>query len=403
MLQFTSLEITRFRGLARPVKLHFGPRYNLVIGDNGAGKTNLLRLVSMALSLDFGELYGEFFELRWQVRDDAAGDSVEGWISVRERPLPEGTPDTMMRDFAPPSVLSWKLILDSLQGSETAEETDVEVSRERLSLLGVMLTKFGEIYKSFHKYLRSNSGRMDEALELFRRLTGGPSTEGGTDAKTLTVDVFVVGSEVVAVAGIPGADSATVSRWGREVQGPNGPPLTHRDLVWLEKFRADLGVDAVNLRPLFKEKRQAGKGEVIRFSGAEINVALTEHKTVRSELLSYGQKRMLALRYYLAAYTQGPAIIDELSNGLHHAWVESILKDLEERQSLLATQNPLVMDALWWESPEEVAQSIILCTRDAQHGWNWRQFDAEEARRFFDAWKSGFQQIHEVLRTERWW
>jgi hypothetical protein len=187
------------------------------------------------------------------------------------------------------------------------------------------------------------------------------------------------------------------------VQGPNGPPLTHRDLDWLDKFRADLGVDAVSLRPLFKEKREMGKGEVIRFSGAEINIALTEHKTVRSELLSYGQKRMLALRYYLAAYTQGPAIIDELSNGLHHAWVESILKDLEERQSLLATQNPLVMDALWWESPEEVAQSIILCTRDAQHGWNWRQFDAEEARRFFDAWKSGFQQIHEVLRTERWW
>lgn len=405
MLRFTSLDVVNYRGLARPVHLRFGKRYNLVIGDNGAGKTNLLRLMSMISSLNFSELFDESFEVRWSARDEELQYSITGRVIAKERALAGPTLAAVASGIALPRLLTWELAVSDSTGEHVYSETDIDATREHLFIVGSMFVKVSsDMGSRFWSYFSARAARMDEALETFKVLTEGRSTGSATEVLPFSVTIISQGGEV-KVAMMSACDATTAVKWGQGIKDSNGPTLTHLDLPWLDKVREDLGVAALVLRPLFQEKRQLdpSSAEMVVFSGAELNVSLTPHRAVKSDLLSYGQKRVIALRYYLAAHEGGPAIIDELSNGLHHAWVESLLVDLEGRQSLLATQNPLVMDGLWWETSKDAGESIILCTRNAEHGWVWRQLDEDEADRFYSAWRAGVQQIHEVLRTENWW
>ena len=66
---------------------------------------------------------------------------------------------------------------------------------------------------------------------------------------------------------------------------------------------------------------------------------------VDDSILSYGQKRMLALLYQMRAH-DGPFVADELVNGLHHAWIDLLLEELGSRQSFVSTQSPLLLDYL---------------------------------------------------------
>ena len=68
--------------------------------------------------------------------------------------------------------------------------------------------------------------------------------------------------------------------------------------------------------------------------------------TLDRDLLSYGQKRLLSFYWYLAVRADQPVVADELANGLHYEWIDACVNELSERQSFLATQNPLLMDYL---------------------------------------------------------
>lgn len=79
-----------------------------------------------------------------------------------------------------------------------------------------------------------------------------------------------------------------------------------------------------------------------------------------------------------------------------------MLPELAERQSFLATQDPRLVDAVAWRSPEEVGRGFVVCARDAEHRWTWRQLDVTEAARFYAASRSG-DPPHRTLETEGWW
>ncbi len=57
-----SIEISKFRGQFRPIKLDLKPQANFLIGRNGTGKTTLINLIRSALQFDIDELTSANFD-----------------------------------------------------------------------------------------------------------------------------------------------------------------------------------------------------------------------------------------------------------------------------------------------------------------------------------------------------
>ncbi|HSP81074.1 MAG TPA: AAA family ATPase, partial [Myxococcaceae bacterium] len=67
-MKLEKLRIHKYRGIAPGAELTFGPSLNLVLGDNGTGRTTLLELISRLLCADFSELGHEAFSLEYELR-----------------------------------------------------------------------------------------------------------------------------------------------------------------------------------------------------------------------------------------------------------------------------------------------------------------------------------------------
>jgi len=63
MLNLKRLRVERFRSLARDTELSFSDGINIVLGQNGTGKTTLLELISMVVRSDFSSLVKEEFAI----------------------------------------------------------------------------------------------------------------------------------------------------------------------------------------------------------------------------------------------------------------------------------------------------------------------------------------------------
>ncbi len=126
---------------------------------------------------------------------------------------------------------------------------------------------------------------------------------------------------------------------------------------------------------------------------------------ISHDALSYGQKRMLSFLYYLALNPR-LIIVDELVNGLHHAWIKACIEEIGDRQGLLTSQNPLLLDYLTFESIDEVRQRFILCRSERENGREqlvWRNPTQEEAESFFRAYQAGIQHVGEILVDKGLW
>lgn len=409
MFRVRTLTVNRFRGLAAQAVLQFGDRYHLIVGDNGAGKTNLLKLLAMVTRLDFAPLADESFDLAWDgVFDD--GTRITGRVS-REIGEGEGGREGLPGRMEP--VVRWNWALTLREG-----EVETVVANEGQGSSGDAMDPTGApVPRAFRpaagepwtlKHLRlhlAQSSRADEALGCFAALTEGKQEEPVTAVPPLEISVVRWGDgRRMALVG----RNAIVGEAFESSFTERGATLGRGSLAWLDGAAVELEADSVNLRPRLERTKPLGdvQGALItetEYLGGDLEISFSPRVAVHHSKLSFGQKRLLGLRYYLSTIADAPAIIDELSNGLHHRWVESLIAELESRQSFLATQNPLVMDSVWWDSAEQAQQGIVLCTRNAEHRWVWRQLTAEEGVRFYEAWRAGIQQIHEVLKTESWW
>ena len=61
------IEIHEFRNVVPETSLRFSEGFNVLLGRNGTGKTNLLHLISMALRLDFEAVADEAFEVEFEI------------------------------------------------------------------------------------------------------------------------------------------------------------------------------------------------------------------------------------------------------------------------------------------------------------------------------------------------
>jgi len=81
MLKLRWLRIERFKNVLPGTKIEFSDGFNVLLGQNGTGKTTLLELISSVVRCDFGKLQGEDFAIEYEM---AAGEVVIR-VSLRNR------------------------------------------------------------------------------------------------------------------------------------------------------------------------------------------------------------------------------------------------------------------------------------------------------------------------------
>lgn len=391
-LRLRRLVIHKFGDLLGPTELEFADGMNVIIGENGGGKSTLLRLIvalicpgdeflkrfgmDVEIELTFGALAIAYRLLvarrekegdtgAWNVVGQLSQDGVSldwTWGSDRERSgsgVAEKQPATAETPDSPP----WFMVDE---GAPELEQVLIET----------WLAGWA-------------AGRLDEANEAFASFTGGsPSPD---------FSAFLERS----------ADGFDRARWALEPDPDRAldeQRWSAADSTWLASVAALLRASDLGVKPGPSLRR----GGVDRCFSADIRVIWPDGSYApAADALSFGQKRLLALFWQLNVNKAAPLISDELVNGFHHSWVRPVLDEIGDRQSIVAVQNPLLLDELSFDSADDVRRAITLCRmktlENGRRQWIWEKPSMEQAERLFEAWGHGMSYVSELLKREGLW
>lgn len=430
-MKLRTLTIHQYRDIAPGTTLTFSPSLNLVLGENGTGRTALLELLSMVLGSDFSALIPEAFSLEY----DVALPGMDIHVSVRNAPgsaalEAEGGSHTglVRRRRAPPKtpselepVMEVRLKLhgpDSLlvvHADSAGMDCDVDgqpawartlewslLDRSVWTVLFLVAQYLApEVKARLQELLRRTfllgPARFDEALGHFDALG------------TLKYAMERRGSEVfpVGLMALP----TWMPGWLRErvELAPLGHALElrhdERERGFLARFVTLAGFATGTLRVEVLENRAFEGGGRLAFGRFAFHFTRRDGSALTQAQLGHGQKRLLSFLYYLDV-NEDFVIADELANGLHPLWVEACLGDIGARQAFVTSQNPLAFAALSFGSAEDVRASLILCERRLREGRErraWSQPTQELAGRLFDAYREGKASLGALLRTHGLW
>ncbi|ATB50285.1 AAA family ATPase [Corallococcus macrosporus] len=431
-MKLTRLEVHHYRSVVPGTSLVFSPSYNLVLGENGTGRTTLLELIATVLGSDFSGLIHEPFALEY----DLAFPGMKLHVFVRnEESAPAPDAEAPPRKGAGLMPLRTPAPADS--GLHPRIEVDVQFHSPSARLVmradaaGMDCKIDGEAVwsRSMHWSLLDRSvwtllfmaaqyidagmkerlkellrrtfllapQRFDEALGMFDRIGAIRYAMEVRDG-----EVFPLGLMALPTW-MPG--------WLRErMEQPSVTDvleLTHdaREGSFLAKFVALAGFDAGRFRVEVVEKRTFENGGRVGFGGFGFEFTRRDGRVLTHEALGFGQKRLLSLLYYLDV-NEDFAIADELANGLHPRWVEASMRELGARQVFLTSQNPLLFEHTLFPSAEVLRASLLLCgnTRDdGQERIAWRNPTHEAAGSLFDAHGLGAHPLAELMRRQGLW
>lgn len=413
------LKIVQFRDVQPGTELHFHPGWNVILGRNGTGKTTLLHLLSMVLRDDFTEISQEPFCLEYTL----ALPDAELSARVTNQTFPQlvSSRHNFARVQFTYSAKGMSEIQDLLRDDDMVAvkwgETPVLVPRGDVLQHGRLhLATSPEIMGESASKLRQSHGRqsqcfrLDEAVALFDTLVasariprpsvpnecfvkilGAPTQDSGHDPSRPRYGAAMVPDFVVASA----ARAFTPNRSVVEVD-LTGDPLLERmvALLWFQR------VALVAKRGQTDATNEATLGEFTLYGYRAVGPPLHHSRW------SFGQQRLFAIFWSLAC-NPDVLIADELTNGLHWEWIQACVAAIADRQVFVAVQNPLLLEHVGFESPEDVARAFVLCSlgADAEGAaqTRWSQPEAAQAERFYRAWQRGIQPVHEVLMSEGLW
>jgi energy-coupling factor transporter ATP-binding protein EcfA2 len=438
MVKLKRLKIERYRNVKPGTELHFRDSFNVLLGKNGTGKTTLLELIARLLSWDFSQFQHEPCDIEYEVVESQSRVVVR--LRVEQTPreqnpaerflphrhmgledmagqLPETGSLTASLDVTAEDLVTGARYLLRVAGSNISlgtEKTDPfhEERFEYPLLVKGVLSNISRSLSKFEQTLEQRAStdgsfivpfigiqalkRFDESLGFFEHIPEILST------------AFFYEQGVVYPASL---------EFPHELASNLEDVLDkHRDTDelsfdskgdssgFLQRIIALLDFESAQFR-LRCIKRDTKPVRMARFGDAWFSFQRKDGSTTNHTLLSYGQKRLLAFYYYLAC---NPYIVvaDELVNGMHHEWIEACFEDMGERQAFLTSQNPLLLDYLWFESAEEVRSSFVLCRAELNEGREqlvWENMSEQEAEGFFSAYQVKIQHVGELLRTRRLW
>jgi energy-coupling factor transporter ATP-binding protein EcfA2 len=418
--KLTRLKIESFRNV-EPCELRFGDGFNVLLGLNAAGKTTLLELIAAALSFDFSKFEDEAFAIEhdlsfstWTVTTSMRNERVArptseaSVLQVRDEERLGLSAKLQIRSTT--SVKALTVCADK-SSIWTEDEPNERYPLSRyLGERGTQLLSWAadlannEAFRKAHDerlWHWGDAQRFDEALDMFRSVTGpATSIEARLNPSAGTV-------RWLSVAGLVPQELLEAVRLQMANMPADGQGLTisEESLGLLSRVRDLFGFKAARLEMRLESKTGTRSSPMLKFSDFRFMFEAHDGSVIRHEDLSYGQKRLLAFYYYLAASPM-TVIADELVDGLHHLWIDAAISAIGDRQAFLASQNPLLLDHLEFDSAEQVASTFITCRTervgDDKH-MSWSNMSTYDAERFFRAYQVDVQQVSEILLSKGLW
>lgn len=407
MLKLKRLRVERFRSLARGTELSFSDGINVVLGQNGTGKTTLLELISMVVCSDFSTLATEEFALEYEL-SAPEGENIIVVIQnelAGQVPIDLGARETfrLSAEILGGADRRRLLYYDAGNGVSVGDEPPQSSAHllgpEDRGFLVASLDKLPSSFRHFLSYLMvsTNALRFDESLDLFRRITGAGDPIGtlGITKKRVWIPN-------------PFFSSLTPHSLVQQLMQSEEPhkadySFSDRELSFLTVLNGMMGFNASELRV---DVTKSNVGSSVQIGNLLFRFWWSDGDFITHERLSYGQKRLLTFFYYLAS-NNDIVIADELVNGLHHRWITTSIEVIGERQAFLTSQNPLLLDYIPITSADEVRRSFVLCRAEPRvgerPGWIWENMSEEDAAELFNAYQVGVEHVSEILQSRGLW
>ncbi|MDY7228128.1 AAA family ATPase [Hyalangium rubrum] len=430
-MKLTKLQIHKYRGVAPGTELLFSPSLNLVLGNNGTGRTTLLELLSIVLCSDFSGLGQEEFSLEYDLElpgmdihvtarnerrtgpvqlEGGLGDNAAlSRLRAKEAPpVFEPLIEAALRLEAPDSQVVVRANASGLfcevdGQSAYARRMQWSVLDRSVWTLIFMVAQFiaPEVKDRLKELLRRTfllgPSRFDEALGMFEHI--------GTIRYAMEMragEVFPLGLMALPTW-MPGWLRARVEREspGTVIEFP------HHELEgnFLGRFVSLAGFASGKLRVEVLEKRTFEDGGRLGFGQFGFQFTRKDGTELTQAQLGHGQKRLLSFLYYLDV-NEDFAVADELANGLQPRWVEACLREIGGRQAFLTSQNPLLFEYISFASTGDIRASLIHCDIGLRAGREWLVWThptGESAERLYEAIRARQRPLGELLRAHGLW
>lgn len=410
MLKLQWLQVHQFRSVKPGTRLSFSPSFNVLLGQNGTGKSTLLDLAAAVASSDFSRLQAEPFDLEYELA------SATGRITVRVRNMPE-TPEgsgLTMDLVVAPRDMAWPLVIhrEGQQVTVARQEDASDVVHERIApevggRLWLVLMSGGIAWVE-----KTGEGAVEPLLAMAREVSAqaglGRFDEGlGYFEQLLQVElrlsrraqgVLATGTGLVSEDLLDGLRKLAASQWGAERY-----VLPAESVPFLQDAARMLGFSSAEAILVPLASQPEGKYETLSLGDLDLCFIGDGGQRVSAWHLGYGQKRLLAFLHYLA-HARAVAVADELAHALHPRQLRACAERLAPRQSFLTSQSPLLLEQLAFESPEQVRATFVLCRREESTGLLvWEDMAPDAATRFFEAWRAAPQRVGELLQAQGLW
>lgn len=443
MASLDKLNVHHFRHVMADTSLVFDAHQNVILGQNGTGKTTLLMLVSATARNNLQALAQEAFDLEWWMTIAGAR------LHVRARNLPEArdlasaiTPhgkESRRTNLKPAYAFGFELSLESNTGEKLL---DIRFGQETAATMnGKDVSHLIRPYLSYdlndalwlinHRVNRDETAiagswgifsesielrralRFDEALGIFDTITGrdlgGDGTRFGLQVTTHDSGAVSIHADF-APSTLVHAFLRKYSPGSRKAAPSADPPqvivFDRAELAFLSQVCDIMEFSNCQIEFSLQQREKLEEMKVTTYGYPRFRFSKSDGSIIPHSFLSYGQKRLLSFMYYLEA-SKELAIVDELVNGFHYKWIEKCLDFCAGRQTFLTSQNPLLLDSLSFASVEAAQKTFITCrTRtigSEPEAACWKNIDRRGATAFYQALQSNFQSVSEILRANGLW
>lgn len=401
------LRVDKFRHVRPGTTINFGARFNTVVGQNGAGKTTLLELVSAILRNDFRAFAEEDWTVHAVLEDSSvvleatlenritatsplrSAITIKGELRYDGREIQIDGNDQQTTFTTADGALESHEILSSsnFRGFDLISETIDALHETAWSSLTPPLSPLP---------LFDDCTRITEGIETFIKLFGPGDTtpsimavvavEPTNDDPQSTYGVNIDSSSLNTTSSK--SDQITITAWP-----------TFDQLIELSQYTSARLI-------LTKTARQLRAGQTFTtFANPLARFTTRSGNEIPHHQLSFGEKRLLTFLIKLYAYPH-TIIVDELANGMHHAWIERCIELIEElgTQAFLSSQNPLLLDCLpLTRETYGTDHALVICEFSDSGEMVWRNLSEAETTDFFKSLDVGIQHVSEIMRSKGLW